>query len=110
MALEPFDGGEVEVVGGFVEEENVGGGDEGAGELGAHLPTAAEGAEGFLKAGCREAESAEGGFGAGLQLVAVAMFEFVLQFAQFGHEVGGGVAGDLFLEGMDGGVHFLEVC
>ena len=58
FGFEPFDGGEVEVVGGFVEEEEVGRGGEGAGEGGAALLAAGEGG-GML--GAVEAEAVEEG-------------------------------------------------
>ena len=46
VAFEPVDGDDVEVVGGLVEEEEVGLGEEDAGEGHAHAPAAGEGVEG----------------------------------------------------------------
>ncbi len=57
--LEPEEGFEVEVVGGFVEEEEVGLLDEEAGEVGAHDPAAGEGAGGAVEVGVAEGEAFE---------------------------------------------------
>lgn len=111
VALEPFDGREVEVVGGFVEEEGVGGGDEDAGEFGAHLPSAAELVEGFGEVGGGEAEAAEGGLGIGPDAVAAELFEAGLEASEFVEEAvaGGGVGeGELVFDVMDAGFDVAE--
>ncbi|MFM1945088.1 MAG: hypothetical protein RI897_4070 [Verrucomicrobiota bacterium] len=92
VILEPEEGEEVEVVGGFVEEEEVGFDDEESGEVCAHDPATAHGLGFASEVGVFEAEPAEEvfGFGFGLGIV-----EFVV--AGVGVEVigGGDVAGFL---------------
>jgi hypothetical protein len=58
LALEPFEAGDVEVVGRLVEEEQVGVAAESAGERGARQFASREGGEGAVEVGRREAEVA----------------------------------------------------
>ena len=75
VGLEPAERLEVEVVGRFVEHEEVGLHDEEAGEVGAHDPATAHGARGTVVVGVAEGEAGENAFGFGLEVVAVELDE-----------------------------------
>ncbi len=67
VVLEPLDGNDVEVVGGLVEEEEVGTTEEQFGKFDAHLPSAAEDCDGAVEVGMFESEAQQdllGGFAA----------------------------------------------
>ena len=59
IAFEPVAGGEVEVVGGLVEKEQVGLCEEQLGERNAHLPATGEFFDAALPVGTRKAEAGE---------------------------------------------------
>ena len=92
--LQPLHGGEVEVVGGLVEEEELGFGGQHAGELGAHAPAAGEGREGAVEVFRGVAQAAEGFLHAGLEGVAAHLLKTRVRLAQFAQEalLGRGVA------------------
>ena len=69
VAFEPVDAVDVEVVGGLVEEEDVGAAEEEAGEGHAHTPSARKRGEGAVEVIGGEAEPGEDGFAAGLHEV-----------------------------------------
>ena len=66
--LKPDEGFEVQMVGGFVEEEKIGFLHEEASEMGAHNPAPAEGAGFAIEIGIAKSETAENLFGAGFEL------------------------------------------
>lgn len=69
IVLEPAEGFEVEVVGRFVEHEEIRLHHEQPGEVSAHDPTAAHGASGAIKIGVPESESLQYPLGFGFKLV-----------------------------------------
>lgn len=90
--FEPVEGGNVEVVGGFVEEEEVGCAEEEECESKAGFLPAAEGAEGCIAVDRAEAESLEDGVGALGVGVAAECFE-ACECCVVGGECVGGVVG-----------------
>ena len=81
VLLEPVDGGEVEVVGRLVEEEEIGLGREHARQLRAHAPAAGKRLERLRELLRRKTEAAERDFHASLDVVAAEMLELRLQLA-----------------------------
>lgn len=75
--LKPDEGLEVEVIGGFVEEEKIGFLDEEASEMGAHDPAPTEGFGLAMKVSVAKSEAAQNLFGAGLELPAAELGEGV---------------------------------
>ena len=82
-ALKPFHGGDIEVVGGFVEEQDVGFGEQDACHGGAHLPAAGKRVQRIVEEFLVEAESGERGFGTVPGVVAAEVFVGRLQVAEF---------------------------
>lgn len=89
VVLEPEQGEEIQVVGGFVEEEEVGFDDQQSGEVGAHDPAAAEVFGGPIEVGFLEAETGEEFFGLGFDLRIIEGLMLGMGFEVF---VGGGIA------------------
>ena len=81
--LKPDEGFEVQMVGGFVEEEKIGFLNEEAGEVGAHDPAPAEGAGFAIKIGVAKSEAAENLFGAGFELPSSKLGEGIDGFVIF---------------------------
>lgn len=97
-SAEPLDGFDVEMVGGFVEEENVGILEKEAGKCDAHLPSTGEGGAWAVELIDLETESAEDAADVGVHGVGVAAVQFVQEvFVAIGdsYKFGGFVAGDL---------------
>ena len=80
VVLQPDDGVEVEVVGGFVQEQQFGRGDEGAREVEPHPPAAGVAGNGAVLFAGREAEAIQQFGGAGGLGVAVAGGELFVRF------------------------------
>ena len=85
-AAEPLDALEVEVVGGLVEQQQVGSAQEQLGERDAHLPAARELGAGAVEVLGREAEAREDLARVALQLVASQVLEPVLDAPVFGEQ------------------------
>ena len=115
-------GADIEVVGGLVEEEDFGLGEEELGHRDSHLPAAGELAAIAGEVGSLEAESGEDGLDAGLHARGVMAVKEELELADSLKHVGegrgagveffefGGVAVDLFLNGLgfgEGGFGFI---
>ncbi len=105
VSLKPDERDEVQVVGRFVEEEEVGFHDEEAGEVGAHDPAAGHFFGGAVEVALAEAEAGEDffGFGAGLGVVKGVVLD--VGFVVFGRRnLAGGfhLAQAFFENGQDG--------
>jgi hypothetical protein len=96
VVFEPADGFGVEVVGGFVEEEEVGLAGEGAAECDAAFFSAGEWGDGGIEGWC--AEGRGGGFDAGIEVPAVGVVDEVEEVGEFGI---GAVAGFVAADGID---------
>ena len=68
ILLEPEERDEIEVIGGFVEHEEIGLHDEESGEVGPHHPATGEFPGGLIEIGFAEAEAGEHSFGFGFDL------------------------------------------
>ena len=98
VAFEPVAGGQVEMVGRFVEEQQVGALQQQPGQGDAHLPAAGEGLAGFLPVALGKTETAQHLGDFGLDLVAAPLAKGFLDVG-IAVEVGLGVAfGDRRLE------------
>ena len=80
ILLEPEERDEIEVIGGFVEHEEIGLHDEEASEVGTHHPAAGEFPSGLIKIGFAEAEAGEHSFGFGFDLGIAKGFVFGVGF------------------------------
>jgi len=103
ILLEPEEGEEVEMVGGFVEEEEVGLHDEQSREVGAHDPTTAEFLGWAGPIGLAVTEAGEHFFGAGFDLGVGEGFVLgvSLEVGGGGDIPGGFAGGEGFFEGLD---------
>ena len=78
---QPFDSGKVQIIGGFIEQQNVRIADQNAYKFGTHFPAPAERVEGFVKFGLLESQSRKRGFGSRAHFVSAQMFKFCLKIA-----------------------------
>ena len=90
--VEPGEGGDVEVVGRLVEQQQVGILQEQPRQRGAHLPAAGEGRAGLLQLGQREAEPGQQPFGAVAAEPLVEVVELLVQVGQRRRELQLGLA------------------
>ena len=88
VVFQPFDGFDVEVVGGLVEQEDVGLAQQDLGEFDAHVPALGEGFRGTAEYAVEEAEAAQGPSGLDFRGFAVAHFEAVVQAGEAVDEFG----------------------
>ena len=105
--LQPVDGGQVEVVGRLVQEEEVRLGGQYAAQLGTHPPAARKARERLRELLDGEAEAAEGHLHARFEVVAAQMLERGLHLAVFVQHLR--VAGiEAFLQGAHAGLQLVE--
>jgi hypothetical protein len=95
VSFEPLDGGEVEVVGGLVEEEQIGLGDEQLGKREARALAAGEGGDVLLPDLFFEADAMEGGFELVSPGVASGKVEFLLELVVFFEDLFERVTGEV---------------
>ena len=85
-AAQPLDALEIQVVGGLVEQQQVGVAQEELGERDTHLPAAGELGARALKVGDLKAQAGQDLAGVALELVAAQVLKAVLDLAVFGKE------------------------
>jgi hypothetical protein len=102
--LQPEDGVQVQVVGGLVQQQQVGGAHQGLGQVQAHAPAAGEAGHGTVHLVPGEAQAVEELLGAGAHRVGVGVMEGGVEFADLVAVMGGFGFHQAGLQAAQGGI------